>query len=133
MSSTACGYCGADGRDTQFGSDHCKKCGGHYDASLGEPPCDGGFRCDQRRHIVYFIGTDTHVKIGYTTHSVFRRQAQLQTGNPKKLWVYGVLHEGRDEERRLHEHFAIYREEGEWFRLSDEIHAFIKARCVPGY
>lgn len=87
----------------------------------------------KRSNVVYFIGDGNFVKIGFTSNDAVQRLAQLQTGNPKPLALYGWIKGDRNLEKRLHEHFRVYREEGEWFRLSAEIRAFIDFRCLHGY
>jgi predicted GIY-YIG superfamily endonuclease len=66
---------------------------------------------------IYFVraGTTGPVKIGYT-NNINRRIKNLQQGNPNKLVLLGLMTGTRDTERALHEKFAKYRLEGEWFR-----------------
>ena len=72
---------------------------------------------------VYFIkacGPHPAVKIG-VSDDVERRLSSLQTGNHLELRLLGRVkhHDAGWLERRLHEHFADLRLEGEWFRLDD--------------
>jgi hypothetical protein len=60
------------------------------------------------RTLVYFIADGEHVKIGFTQEAPERRLSQLQTGNARKLSLLGTIAAGRDEEKRLHAHFAPY-------------------------
>jgi len=134
----ACGYCGAECLPPHVL--HCKRCGRHYHEgqfnSKGDCincECEIAESERPKKEYVYFIGDQEHVKIGFTGGSALRRLDQLQTGNPRQLILYGVIEGGRSLEKRLHEHFDIYRVEGEWFRLTEEIRACMKARCDPGY
>ncbi len=72
---------------------------------------------------VYFIfqkGDDSVCKIGKSKDSSDRVK-QLQTGNPNKLEVYGVLEGYTELETELHKRFAANRIKGtEWFHLSKE-------------
>lgn len=73
--------------------------------------------------IVYFIqqGHDNLFKIGRTDSSVDERLKSLQTGNPVKLRIFGIVEcNGINEisEARLHQEFDQYRAEGEWFCIN---------------
>lgn len=73
--------------------------------------------------LVYFIemvGRDL-VKIGDSWDPVTRAR-QLQTGNPIPLRLLDFV---VGDEKAIHRRFARYRVQGEWFRLSDEIKAYI--------
>ncbi|WP_217550094.1 GIY-YIG nuclease family protein [Streptomyces sp. GbtcB6] len=65
---------------------------------------------------VYVIGSvgSTRVKIG-TSVSPKKRLKELQTGNPDRLEVLWCTLGGRKLEAHLHQAFADYRREGEWF------------------
>ncbi|HCX66930.1 GIY-YIG nuclease family protein [Parvibaculum sp.] len=80
-----------------------------------------------RKSVVYFIGDEEFVKIGYTT-SLEARFKALRTSSPRPLKVHHVLFGGRDDERELHQRFSHLRVEGEWFCLSGELLKFIKHR-----
>lgn len=71
---------------------------------------------------VYVIrmGDTPYYKIGYTTSSVARRMAQLQTGNPFKLEIVKVFQGTTKDEAALHAKFANKRApaNNEWFILS---------------
>lgn len=75
---------------------------------------------------VYFIqqGRDSLFKIGYSENGVDDRLKSLQTGNPKKLRVFGQIEykpNSQDKEQAFHKQFAQYRAEGEWFCLNPVI------------
>jgi hypothetical protein len=75
---------------------------------------------------VYFISDGNHVKIGYTDGVPEDRLRQLQTGNPTPLQIMAVDTRGTVEtERQLHQRFAGYRVNGEWFRLVPQIQKYI--------
>ncbi|MGW6941402.1 GIY-YIG nuclease family protein [Streptomyces xanthophaeus] len=69
---------------------------------------------------VYVIGSagSTRVKIG-TSVSPEKRLKELQTGNPDRLEVLWHTPGGRELEAQLHQVFAEYRGEGEWFDFGD--------------
>lgn len=70
----------------------------------------------------YLIGGGGALKIGrtYGTTTPESRLPMLQTGNPNKLTLLGVLGGGHHE-RELHRRFARYRLVGEWFQDQPEI------------
>jgi hypothetical protein len=74
----------------------------------------------------YLLGMEgdrTAVKIGSSTN-VYRRMAQIQAGNPRKLKVLGLLPGGEAKERELHKKFMRYHRPefiGEWFAVAPEI------------
>jgi uncharacterized protein YozE (UPF0346 family) len=63
----------------------------------------------------YLISNGSAVKIGHTT-DVQRRLRQLQSASPVPLRVIGIL-DGVEPERRLHQEYASYRMNGEWFAI----------------
>lgn len=73
--------------------------------------------------MVYFITDNTgYTKIG-STNDLDKRIVQLQTGNPRQLFVSRIIThiKGVDDvtvEHSLHNHFAEYRAAGEWFLTS---------------
>lgn len=75
--------------------------------------------------VVYFVQDGDFVKIGASTagRSLMLRVAGLQVGNPRELVLRCVI--AGDLEREFHEHFAKQRVRGEWFRIDDEIEAFM--------
>jgi hypothetical protein len=93
-------------------------------------PVDGKRqRGPKASEFVYFIQAEVSglIKIGVARNMV-RRLAALQTGNPDRLVVLGVI---RDDspirlESMLHSHFRAYHHVGEWFRPNAELDAFMK-------
>ncbi len=73
---------------------------------------------------VYFVVADGAIKIGFSAN-VSKRMAQLQTGAACKLKLLAI-YPGADRsiEKRLHETFADFRLEGEWFRDARIIRKF---------
>jgi hypothetical protein len=69
---------------------------------------------------VYFVeNIETgRIKVGFTTSSVNKRVAQLQTGSDCELRLLGVVLSEEDHgttERQLHLRFAEWHHRGEWF------------------
>jgi len=81
--------------------------------------------CYEELKGVYFIGSPSlhSIKIGIATKSVIKRLKQLQTSNPEKLKIYGVIENGI--EKKEHEKFANLRQQGEWFAKTQELKDFI--------
>ena len=76
---------------------------------------------------IYFIGSleSGTVKIGKSNNPE-KRLVELQTANPHKLVLYGVIDDVSSElERRLHRILDPFRLEGEWFKLTDEVIRFM--------
>ena len=79
---------------------------------------------------IYFIGSleSGTVKIGKSNNPE-KRLTELQTANPHKLVLYGVIDDVTSElESRLHRILDPFRLEGEWFRLTDEVIRFMISR-----
>ena len=77
---------------------------------------------------VYFITNGKYVKTGYT-QNVEKRLAALQTAHHLALRVYAVIENTIPlDERRLHEPFSSLRVNGEWFRFTRSIKAFVEPR-----
>jgi hypothetical protein len=76
--------------------------------------------------VVYFIGAGDpeFVKIGFTT-SLEQRLRSLRTASHVEPVVHLAIPGTRSLERELHTRFASARHNREWFRLTDEIEAFI--------
>lgn len=72
---------------------------------------------------VYLIrqGMDNRFKIGSSLDGVESRLIALQTGNPKRLTIYGTIESEKYEtlEDHLHEKFSRYRKSGEWFAITE--------------
>jgi len=78
--------------------------------------------------IVYFIqsGKDGPIKIGITRFSVSDRIATMQTGNPYKLRLIGVIKGNLEKESEIQRRFRKDRIRGEWFRPSIELMNYLK-------
>lgn len=75
---------------------------------------------------VYFIASRKQriVKIGYSANPTMRLST-LQTSTPSKLELLATIEGDIQTERQLHQRFAAYRLNGEWFRLTEELTSFI--------
>lgn len=73
---------------------------------------------------VYIIGFDNYIKIGFTTN-LKNRLSSIQTYAPQKLRLYVSFAGSVSDEKRLHQRFSAYRQNGEWFELSQELQTFI--------
>lgn len=76
---------------------------------------------------IYFIEMEglNLLKIGFTERDPQDRLKELQTANPHKLNLLLVMGGGLKQENALHLAFAHLRVEGEWFRLTPELQAYI--------
>ncbi len=77
--------------------------------------------------MIYFI-QDTRtleIKIGYTSGDAATRLAALQTGNPGELRVLLETPGDYADEAELHRRFAAARGNGEWFRPTPEVLAYM--------
>ena len=74
--------------------------------------------------MVYLIHAceGNYYKIG-VTENIENRIKGLQTGNPEKLICEYIIEGNIEEEKRLHEKFAEYKKEGEWFEFNKRIKA----------
>lgn len=75
--------------------------------------------------MIYFIADGEYVKVGYTDESVSSRLSSLQTGNPRELKILGVIEGDYVVENTLHNRFIPWHVRGEWFALTDDLHANI--------
>lgn len=80
--------------------------------------------------MIYFIQAGSHdapVKIGYSSsRDPEKRRKELQTGNPYRLRVIGVIPEGTvSREQELHYKFRSASLEGEWFDYTPELREFV--------
>jgi len=81
------------------------------------------------QQLVYIVGFRDYVKIGYTS-DFWSRFSALQSSAPEKLIIYGAIFDAsKYVERKLHETFALYRLEGEWFRKTRDLNRWIKNGC----
>jgi hypothetical protein len=82
---------------------------------------------------IYFIRAiqgprhSARVKIGWT-RDPRKRLKDLQTGSPVELYLIGAIPGGREDERAMHERFALSRMHGEWFALTGEMHELVIER-----
>ena len=74
--------------------------------------------------MIYIVGFNDYVKIGYTTNFGGRYTA-LATGSPEPLVLYALI-EGatRKQEKELHRRFAHLNTNGEWFKFTKELQEF---------
>lgn len=75
---------------------------------------------------LYFITDGEYVKIG-RANNVYKRLAQLQTGNPKALWVLAVIKDKGMNESWVHKTLSQYRVSNEWYILNENVKSFIKS------
>jgi hypothetical protein len=73
---------------------------------------------------VYFIRCGDHIKIGRSVDP-WGRLASLQTANPFPLEMLALSPGGGEFETGLHEAFSDDNTNGEWFRVTDRLLAFI--------
>jgi len=79
---------------------------------------------------IYFIGSleSGTVKIGKSNNPE-KRLTELQTANPHKLVLYGVIDDVTpDLENTLHEILSDIRLKGEWFKLTDKLIQFMVSK-----
>lgn len=76
---------------------------------------------------IYFIEMEglNLLKIGFTERDPKDRLRELQTANPHKLNLLHVMDGGLNQEAELHQSFDHLREQGEWFRFTPELQAFL--------
>lgn len=85
---------------------------------------------------IYFAKMGEWIKIGYTAGEASKRIAQLQTGQPQKIELIGTIEGERDAESGLHQEFAEFRGNGEWFKRDAELTtsiAFLVENQHPWY
>lgn len=82
-----------------------------------------GGRGNRAVGVIYYIAcTDSgRLKIGFTTGSVKKRLAQLQTGSSSELRIIAERPGTIDDEAALHASFAKNWLRGEWFEMSEHI------------
>lgn len=78
---------------------------------------------------VYIVGFSDYVKIGWSSAIEFRLK-QLEQNLPVRLTIYRCFEGTVTHERALHRRFKEYRLEGEWFRFSGDLAAWIKQGCI---
>lgn len=84
------------------------------------------------QRFVYFIQAEQGgpIKIG-VCRDPHARLASLQTCNPLKLRILGVVEGVEKDERRLHRRFAATRLQGEWFEPSGELLEYVAIHAGP--
>jgi hypothetical protein len=82
--------------------------------------------------MVYFIreirDPRSPVKIGYTgggRRGAIRRLNGMQTGNPRRLAIVGLMNGDQSSETDLHYRFGSSRLHGEWFRWTNRVAKFV--------
>jgi hypothetical protein len=78
---------------------------------------------------VYVVGFSHWIKIGWSSGVRGGRVRDLQTAIPVKLKIHAYISGGRNLEQRLHERFARYRRQGEWFVLKGELLSWVQRGC----
>ena len=79
---------------------------------------------------VYFVECNGKVKIGYSDKPM-SRLGHLQTGNPEKITLVGVVEDfGRDEEKLLHSMFRAQHYRGEWYKYTGEVEKIINRIAI---
>lgn len=74
---------------------------------------------------LYFITDGEHVKIG-RANNVYQRVINLQSGNPRQIWLTDVFKDKGYKEQELHRKLERFRKSGEWFWLSDEVERILQ-------
>ena len=77
--------------------------------------------------LVYFIRSEINheIKIGFTGGTVEKRLRSIKTSHPHKLQVLATMPGTFEDEKALHERFAKFRLQGEWFKSHPDLLAFI--------
>ena len=91
-------------------------------------PTRSKVRKDVTGRFIYLIADEdrTAVKIGIS-HDPGKRLIALQTANNRRLEILAVFEGTEADEQRIHDRFASDRLNGEWFRMSPDVSAFIAA------
>jgi len=79
--------------------------------------------------MIYVIGFDHYVKIGFSFGPIQYRLSAIQVGCPRKLQVYAEIEGTFPEEKALHRRFAAYSTHGEWFVKTGNLAAWIEGGC----
>jgi hypothetical protein len=82
-----------------------------------------------KKGYIYFIMSekDHEIKIGFTSGQIEKRINSLQTGHPSKLKLLAKLPGTKEFEKSIHEKFASFRLNGEWFKPHPDILCFINS------
>lgn len=73
-----------------------------------------GSRETEKASFIYFLRVSDRIKIG-TSSTPHRRVADLTTAISEPVTSFVVVRGNREDERRLHKRFGMYRTRGEWF------------------
>lgn len=76
--------------------------------------------------MIYFIRAKKFLKIGYSKDPI-KRISELQTGNPVKLKLIGVLPGTYETEKMIHRVLSKFRVEGEWFKVQGKVESLVHA------
>lgn len=76
--------------------------------------------------LIYFIAAEDRVKIGRSIDPN-KRLRELQTASPFPLRMLGFFEGGELEEKETQRRFRTHSLHGEWFKLTPEVLAFIRA------
>lgn len=85
---------------------------------------------------VYILESSNSYKIGRTKNEIKKRLQTLQTGSSNPILLKTSIQSNREDilESRLHQIFAIYRYQGEWFKLNNmDKELLIHPYCNNGY
>ena len=81
---------------------------------------------------VYAISDGFNIKIGISKHPE-KRIKQLNTGNPRKLYLIGYFEGDRDLEKYIHNRFKTLRYNSEWMNPSDELLNYLNEKIKNRY
>jgi len=87
---------------------------------------------------IYFIteqGSETYIKIGFSTLNPAKRIKNLQTGNPRILELAACFEvdDCHYYEKIIHKDFAFIRQSGEWFLRTKKIDKFLELAKEYGF
>ena len=84
-----------------------------------------GQRRTQSAGVYCVEGVPGWVKIG-KAKNIAKRMRDLQIGSPVPLRLVAVLSQNTADESKLHHRWRHLRSSGEWFRLDNELAAFVR-------
>ena len=95
---------------------------------IPEGRSDGQMNDKTQNKYTYFIQSTLggSIKIGCSKDPSARLK-DLQTGNPEKLQILGVIH--KNVETKIHEKFSHLKAIGEWYKPEPELVNFIETSC----
>jgi hypothetical protein len=99
-----------------------------YDAAAVERLARSREQTTVNGSVVYVIQCGDMVKIGYS-RNVGQRLAQIRTSNPGAVRLVATLPGGAAEEKALHQRFAEFRSNGEWFHRRGAMRRWILGEC----